>query len=96
MNPLIVQNKASILALAKKNGIINVRVFGSMVRGDATSSSDVDFLVELEEGRSGLALGGFLMDVTDLLGRPVDVVTEKALHPRIQAQVLSEAQPLYS
>ncbi len=94
MDPLINQHKSTILALASKNGVENVRVFGSMARNDANGNSDVDFLVDLSEGRSGLALGGFLMDVSELLGRKVDVVTEQALHPRIQAQVLSEARLL--
>jgi len=65
-----------------------------MARNEAREDSDVDFLVELEEGRSGLALGGYLMDVSDLLHRKVDVVTEKSLHPRIHDRVLSEAQRL--
>jgi len=65
-----------------------------MARDEAREDSDVDLLVELEPGRSGLALGGFLMDVSELLGRKVDVVTEKALHPRIRGTVLREAQPL--
>ena len=71
--------------------MIRVRVFGSMARGDVSPDSDVDFLVEIEEGRSGLALGGFLMDVSDLLHRKVDVVTKNSLHPKIQDKVLREA-----
>lgn len=94
MNRLIEQNRQTIQRLAQQRGVCNVRLFGSMSRNDATDVSDVDFLVELEEGRSGLALGGFLQDVSDLLDRPVDVVTEKALHPRIREQVLKEAVPL--
>jgi len=65
-----------------------------MSRDDAHPNSDVDLLVELEPGRSGLALGGFLMDVSELLDRKVDVVTEQALHPKIREIVLREAQPL--
>jgi len=56
--------------------------------------SDVDFLVDLEPGRSLLDLGGLLMDLQDLLGRPVDVVTEKGLRSRIRDRVLKEAVPL--
>lgn len=94
MDKLISRYKSEILQLAEQRGIRHVRLFGSMVRDDARTDSDVDLLVELEAGRSGLALGGFLMDVSELLGRKVDVVTEKALHPRIRDAVLSEAQPL--
>ena len=91
MHPLIEKNRQEILSLARVNGVTKVRVFGSMARGDVSSTSDVDLLVEIGEGRSGLALGGFLMDVSELLHRKVDVVTEKSLHPKIQRQVLSEA-----
>jgi predicted nucleotidyltransferase len=94
MNLLIEHNRQRIQALARKRGVHNVRLFGSMSRDDATADSDVDLLVELEQGRSGLALGGFLQDVSDLLGRRVDVVTEGALHPSIREQVLHEAVPL--
>ena len=91
VNALIEKNRESIRAIAKNRGIRNVRLFGSMARDAATEDSDVDLLVELEEGRSGLALGGFLQDVSDLLGRRVDVVTEHSLHVRIREQVLIEA-----
>lgn len=91
VNALIEKNRESIRAIAKSRGIRNVRLFGSMARDAASEDSDVDLLVELEEGRSGLALGGFLQDVSDLLGRKVDVVTEHSLHARIREQVLKEA-----
>jgi hypothetical protein len=91
MNALIESHRIQIRALAEKRGIRNVRLFGSMARDSATPSSDVDLLVELEEGRSGLALGGFLQDVSELLGRKVDVVTENSLHMRIRDKVLKEA-----
>lgn len=94
MNTLIENNRQAILQLAYKRGLMNIRVFGSMSRDDAGPNSDVDLLVELSKDKTGLALGGFLMDVTDLLGRKVDVVTENALHPKIRKKVLSEAEPL--
>ncbi len=65
-----------------------------MARGDADDASDVDLLVSLPKGKSGLALGGLLMDVQDLLQRKVDVVTERCLHPALRDRVLNEAQPL--
>jgi predicted nucleotidyltransferase len=68
-----------------------VRVFGSVARGEADERSDIDFLVEMEPGRSLLDLGGLLMDLRDLLGREVDVVTERGLRRRIKDRVLREA-----
>lgn len=71
-----------------------MRIFGSVARGEADERSDVDFLVELEPGRSLLDLGGLLMDLQQLLGHPVDVVTERGLRERIRERVLEEAIPL--
>ena len=94
MHPLIENNRSEILALAERHGVRNVRVFGSMARGDADDASDVDLLVSLPPDRTGLALGALLMDVQDLLRRRVDVVTERSLHPALRDRVLKEAQPL--
>ncbi len=91
---LLRENREDILRLAARHGAYNVRVFGSVARGDADSRSDVDLLVELEPDRSILDLGGLLMDLQDLLGREVDVVTEKGLRDRIRDRVLREAVPL--
>jgi len=71
-----------------------VRVFGSVARGDARDDSDVDFLVDMEPGRTLLDLGGLLYDLRKLLDRPVDVVTENGLKDRIRPRVLKEAVPL--
>ncbi len=84
-------HREAILAAAEARGVRHVRVFGSVARGGASGSSDVDLLVDLERGRSLLDLGAFLMDVQDLLGCPVDVVTEAGLKPRLRDRVLSEA-----
>lgn len=83
-----------ILQVATRHGARQVRVFGSVARGDADEKSDVDFLVEMEKGRSLLDLGGLLMDLQDLLGRRVDLVTENGLRERIRSRVLREAVPL--
>jgi hypothetical protein len=91
---LIRQKREAILRLASRRGARNVRVFGSVARGDDREDSDVDFLVEMEPGRSLLDLGGLLMDLQDLLGCRVDVVTENGLRPRIRERVLKEAVPL--
>lgn len=83
-----------ILQVAARHGARRVRVFGSVARGEADEKSDVDFLVDMEKGRSLLDLGGLLMDLQGLLGRQVDVVTEKGLRERIRSRVLREAVPL--
>lgn len=82
-----------ILALAQQHGVYNVRVFGSVARGEAAADSDVDFLVD---GLENASWGGgrLLMDLQDLLGRRVDLVSEADLHRLIRDQVLQEAQPL--
>ena len=94
MHHLIESRRAEIRALAEQHGFRQVRVFGSMARNDANEFSDVDLLVTLPAGRTGLALGALLMDVQDLLGRRVDVVTEAALHPAFRRRILDEAQIL--
>jgi predicted nucleotidyltransferase len=91
---LLHTRRGEILALAARHGARNVRVFGSIARGDARPDSDVDFLVDLEPGRSLFDLGRLLIDLQSLLGVDVDLVTEKGLRPRIRAQVLREAVPL--
>ena len=94
MHPLIEAHRSEIRALAEHRGIRDIRVFGSMARGDADETSDVDLLVTLPSGRTGLALGGLLMDVQDLLQRRVEVVTERGLHPALRERILREAEPL--
>lgn len=94
MHLLIENHRAEIRSLAERHGLRDVRVFGSMAKGAATDASDVDLLVSLPPDRTGLALGGLLMDVQDLLQRRVEVVTERGLHPALRERVLKEAQPL--
>lgn len=94
MHPLIEAHRAELLAIARRRGIAQVRVFGSMSRDDADDDSDVDLLVTLEPGTSGLALGGLVMDAQDLLGRLVDVVTEAGLHAALRDRVVASAVAL--
>ena len=94
INELIGGQKQQILALAAKHGAYNVRVFGSVAQGTPDETSDVDFLVDLEEGRSLFDVGGLLMDLQELLHRKVDVVTKNALHWYIRDRILKEARPL--
>ena len=91
---LLQEKRDDILKAAAERGAFNVRVFGSVVRGEDSSESDLDLLVDLEPNRSLFDLGGLLADLEDLLGCRVDVVTEKGLHWYIRDRVLSEAQPL--
>lgn len=86
--------QAEILVVAERWGARNVRVFGSVARGDATESSDVDFLVKFESDRSLFDHGGLLMDLRDLLQRNVDVVSEAGLRSRFRERLLQEAVPL--
>ncbi|MGB0713990.1 MAG: nucleotidyltransferase family protein [Gammaproteobacteria bacterium] len=94
MHSLIEQHRESIKELARQRGARRVRLFGSMLHGAVTPDSDVDVLVDLVPGHSALALGGLLMDLQDLLGRKVDVVTEASLHPAIRERILREAKTL--
>ena len=91
---LIEKKKTEIREIAAKHGAHNIRVFGSVARGEARPDSDVDFLVDMEPGRTLLDLGGLLMELRDLLGVDVDVVTEHGLKPRIRDRVLKEAELL--
>ena len=89
--PEIIQDrKEQILALATKYGASNVRIFGSVANGTADENSDIDFLVDMEKGRSLFDLGGLLMDLQELFNRKVDVVTEKGLHERIRERVIRQ------
>ena len=72
----------------------NVQIFGSVARGEADEASDIDILVDLEPGHSLLDLGGLWSELNELLGRKVEVVTEKGLRERIRDRVLREAVPL--
>jgi uncharacterized protein len=86
--------RSEILATARARGASRVRVFGSVARGDATEASDIDFLVDLDDGRGLFDLGGLLMDLQDLLGHNVDVVTEAGLRDRVAQRVLDDAVEL--
>lgn len=91
---LLESKREDILRIAARHGARAVRVFGSAARGDSGPSSDVDFLVELEDGRSLFDLVGLQQDLEKTLERPVDVVEPEGLHWYIRDKVLSEARPL--
>lgn len=91
---MLKEKRTEILQIAERYGARNVRIFGSSAREDVGPESDVDFLVDLEPGRNLFDLGGFLYEVQELLGVPVDVVTEKGLRDHVRPSVLRDAVPL--
>ncbi len=81
-------------ALGTHYGVRNIRVFGSVARGEAGDDSDVDLLVDYVPGHGGFAFVEFCDEIERLFGRRVDVVTERSLHPRIRERVLQQALPI--
>lgn len=88
------QKRNEILRIAERHGAYNVRVFGSVARGEAGPDSDVDLLIDAGEKVSPWFPGGLVYDLEELLGRRVDIVTESALRPELRQYVLREAKPL--
>lgn len=91
---LLQSKREEILHLAHQHGACNIRVFGSVARGEADGDSDIDFLVDLGENLSPWFPVRLIRDLEKLLGRKVDVATEKGLKERIKNRVLQEARPL--
>jgi predicted nucleotidyltransferase len=94
LEALLKAKRDEILQVCAKYGARNVRVFGSVARGEADEQSDIDLLVELEPNRSLLDHAGLWVELQELLGVKVDVVSERGLKPRIRQRVLQEAIPL--
>lgn len=94
LDKFIRDKRDDIFRLSELHGARNVRVFGSVARDEAGPESDIDFLVDLEQGRSLLDLGGLLVDLEQLLGRRVDIVTERGLHWYLRDTIIKEARPL--
>jgi uncharacterized protein len=91
---LLQTHRKEILEVARKHGAYNLRVFGSVARGEENEQSDLDFLVEVGPTHSPWFPAGLVADLEDLLGIPVDVVTTDGLHWYIKEKVLEEARPL--
>lgn len=91
---LLRTKRDEIMELSVRYGIQRVRVFGSSAEGRDTKDSDIDFLVAFEPGRSLLDLIGFKQDVTELLERKVDVVSEKGVSPYLKDRIFKSATPL--
>jgi hypothetical protein len=94
MTPSLLKLRSEVERLMRRRGVVRAGVFGSVARGEDTPESDVDFLVEFEEGRTLLDLSGLRLDLIDLLDRDVDVATPASLHPRLRDQILAEVVPL--
>lgn len=94
MTQLIEQHRDAILRIAAKYGARNVRVFGSIIRGDATDTSDIDILIDLDSNRSLLDHVGLKQELEELLDRNVDIVVEGGISPYLEEQIHSEAVPL--
>ena len=93
-NHLLKDKRKAILQIAEQHGAHDVRVFGSIARGEATTKSDIDFLVKTHAATSSWFPAGLILDLEQLLGLRVEVVTENALHWYIRDRVLKEAVPL--
>ena len=91
---LLTEKRGEILRVAASHGARNVRVFGSVARGEADEQSDIDLLVEFEPERSLLDHAALWVDLQELVGCKVDVVSDRGINPRIRARVLREAVPL--
>ena len=88
------RRKTEIIATAARHGARNVRVFGSVARGDDHPESDIDLLVDFEPKRSLIDLVGLQLDIEALLGRRADVITEASLGIHLRERILAEARPL--
>ena len=84
----------AILALAEQHGAYDIRIFGSVARGDARPDSDIDFLVEFKPGYGLIDRIALMQDLQDLLGRHVEVIRERSLRERIRESVVKDAVPL--
>ncbi len=91
---LVASRRSDILRIAAKHGVQRIRVFGSVARGDAGPTSDVDFLIEVGPQHSPFFPGGLVADLEALLGRHVDVVEPEGLYEPLREVVLKEAVPL--
>lgn len=94
INEILKEKREEILKTAGKHGARNVRVFGSVARGEAGPDSDVDLLVEVGPFHTPFFPGGLIADLEELLGKKVQVVTQEGLHWYIRERVLEEAVPL--
>jgi hypothetical protein len=95
-NPAVIlrERREEILEIASKHGARNVRVFGSVARGDAGNDSDIDLLVRFDSGRSLMDHAALILELQELLGRQVDIASDRGLKERVRERILAEAIPL--
>ncbi len=94
MNPQVEEIKKTIVQVLRKHGVKRAALFGSIVRREAREKSDVDLLVEFKGKKSLLDLAGLKLELEELLGRDVDVLTYKSLHPLLRDKILSEQEAI--
>jgi predicted nucleotidyltransferase len=94
LEQLLREKRDDIKRIAARHGASNIRVFGSVARGEAGPESDIDILIDVGPTTSSWFPAGLILDLEDLLGRRVEVITEKALNPELRDLVLREAIPL--
>jgi len=94
LQDILQTKREEILRIATKHGAKNVRIFGSTVRGGAGPESDVDFLVDVDPVHSSWFPAGLILDLEELLGQKVDVVTEDSIYWLLRRRILKEARPL--
>jgi uncharacterized protein len=94
LDRLLHEKRDDIKRIAARHGAYNIRVFGSVARGEAGPESDIDILIDVGSTTSSWFPAGLILDLEDLLGRRVEVITEKALNPELRDHVLREAIPL--
>jgi len=94
LSELLKHKRDEILRIASRHGAHNVRVIGSVARGEETDESDIDLLVDLDSGRSLLDHAALMLELEGILERKVDVATERGLKPRVRERILREAVPL--
>lgn len=89
---MLQQHRNEILSLASSHGAVSIRVFGSVARGDDTENSDIDFLVNMDKGRSLFDMAKLQFDLENLLHKQIDLVSEKGIYHRLKNVILSEAR----
>jgi uncharacterized protein len=94
LDDLLIEKRSEILQIAADHGAYNVRIFGSVARGEADSSSDIDLLVEFKRGTTLLSHAAMALELEDLLGVKVDIVSEHGLRERIRERILEDAVAL--
>lgn len=94
LRQLIEEKREDIVTIAARHGVKNVRLFGSVARGEDRPDSDVDLLVDAGPTTSSWFPAGLILDLEEILGRPVEIVTDKGLNPLIKERILQEAVPL--